>query len=350
MRFRFDNVFAFKLMIQAPDIPDDMLLGILRDAFGVDAACVEFLPLGNDTRSFVYRVAVRDGVNLFLKLRAGAPYPPSLGVPRRLRDAGITPVVAPLPAHDGTMYAMLGDFTVLLYPYISGDSAMTRGMTSAQWRTHGRTLRQVHGTALPGALAAQLPVESWRPASLDALRDIHARALTATFDNVLRREAQAYWTARRGAIEHACAQAAAQGALARGRQLPYVLCHADIHTANIMIADSDGDGAATIHYVDWDGPMFAPKERDLKFVLGTDSGDPVTPGQEAAFLEGYGETTVDHAALAYYRTEWIVEDFAAYGDSIFFFDDWSEAMRADAFDGLRAMFAPGGCVEMALRG
>ena len=77
----------------------------------------------------------------------------------------------------------------------------------------------------------------------------------------------------------------------------------------------DRDGA--LHYVDWDAPMMAPRERDLKFMVDASFCGPSTPGHEAAFLSGYGIDRVDPLALAYYRHDWVIEDLAAYGNDVF---------------------------------
>lgn len=45
--------------------------------------------------------------------------------------------------------------------------------------------------------------------------------------------------------------------------LEFVLCHADIHASNILV-----DGRDALYIVDWDGPLLAPKERDLMFIDG----------------------------------------------------------------------------------
>jgi spectinomycin phosphotransferase len=332
-------------MLQAPDIPEARLLQAVRQHFAIEAVAVTFLPIGNDTRSFVYRIDVRGGGLYFLKLRAGEPYLPSLGIPRLLRDGGLREVVAPLPARGGSLFGQIDQYTLLLYPFVSGDSAMQRGMSEAQWHAHGTALRQVHDTPVPPALAALLPRETWVPASLAHLIHSHRQLCAAglVFDDSVRTEALVFWLARRATIERAIAQVQTMGAKLVDAGLPLVLCHADIHTANIMV-----DDAGQLHYVDWDAPMFAPKERDMKFVIGTQIGDPVTPAQEAAFLAGYGATPLDRRALAYFRTEWIIEDFADYAHSTFFNDFWGAEARAGAFGGLRDMFAPGGSVALAL--
>ena len=118
-----------------------------------------------------------------------------------------------------------------------------------------------------------------------------------------------------------------------------MLCHADIHTANLLV---DPDGA--LHIVDWDGVMLAPKERDLMFVTARAK---IQSPPEQAFFAGYGNITIDPVAFAYYRYEWVVQELADYGRRILLMEDMSEATRAEALAGFQELFAPGDVVDVA---
>jgi hypothetical protein len=45
-------------MKHPPELPDDPIIGALRDGFGVEAAALVPLPIGNDADSWAYRVEV----------------------------------------------------------------------------------------------------------------------------------------------------------------------------------------------------------------------------------------------------------------------------------------------------
>jgi spectinomycin phosphotransferase len=133
------------------------------------------------------------------------------------------------------------------------------------------------------------------------------------------------------------------GARLATRRFQRVLCHADIHAANLLVAD---DGR--IFLVDWDGPMVAPRERDLLFVIGSRIARDVEPHEEPWFFEGYGEVPVDPEAIVYYRYERILEDIGEISRSVFEGGS-SEESRASEVDLAESFFGPGGIVETVER-
>jgi len=130
----------------------------------------------------------------------------------------------------------------------------------------------------------------------------------------------------------------------QAREPEFILCHSDIHAGNILI---DGNGA--FYIVDWDNPILAPKERDLMYAGGGQFLNTRTPQEEETlFYEGYGQTEIDPAALAYYRYERIVQDISEFCQDIFLTDEGGED-REQAFYYLSSNFLPGGVIEIAYR-
>lgn len=338
-------------MREPPKLPHATLAAALTAHYGrrfkPSAAAVTFLPLGADSASAVYRVDGADGAVFFLKARAAAGFGvPSLVIPRYLCDRGVPHILAPIPTAAGALWFTVGDFALSLYPFVAGRAAADIGLTDAQWRDFGVTVAQVHASPLPPDLRALLPREPFIPTRRSLIaRLADALAAPAPGDPV-QREFAAFWQAQRNEIAALVESADALGAELRGRfessAAPLVLCHADMHTWNVLVAD---DGQWWL--VDWDETMLALRERDLMFVIGGIGGDGIGLHETACFLQGYGPAEISGRGLTYYRTAWAVQDIAAWGESVLFLPGLSEATRRAALRSFMGLFEPGGIVERA---
>lgn len=333
-------------MLNKPDLADALIAERLRVGFGISSARIEFLPVGNDTFAFVYRVLASDGTAYFLKARKGDVYPPSLLVPCYVQDHGVPQAIAPLPTISGGFSARAGDFTLIVYPFVDGKDAMTMGMTDVQWVEYGAIVRAIHDVEPSAELRAQVPTETFEPDPFwsEMMATLNARIGAGEFDGGPLGEAANFWKRKRAEFDAIMRRTSALGQLLREARRPLVLCHADIHTANILV-----DVRGGLHVVDWDQPIFAPKERDLMFVSGAGAGLPVESHQHALFMHGYGasEADIDWLALAYYRYLWVVQDVGDYAWRAFILDDIGEDARAAAVRELPRLFEPGNIVDAA---
>ncbi len=69
---------------------------------------------------------------------------------------------------------------------------------------------------------------------------------------------------------------------------------------------------------------------------------------EDLFLQGYGETTLDPAALTYYRYALAVRDIGEYSEQVFLRPDLGPVTRRSAVGRFLSMFEPGRIVALAL--
>ncbi len=326
-------------MLEDPGLDTATLATALQEAWAVDASAFSFVR-GYDMRAASYEV-VSAGAPVFLKVRFGPAPDVPLEVPRALLEAGVANILAPTPTRTGDLWRALGDGTTLaLYPFVAGRNAMVAGMTAAQWRVFGSTLRAVHDSGLPERFADRLPTESFGLASAALVRRALELANEPPMAAPTRRQLQALLRDRSKQIDAMLDRAGALGQRLREHRFEHVLCHADIHAANILVAD---DGR--IFLVDWDGPMLAPRERDLLFVIGSRIARAVEPREDAWFFEGYGEVAVDPEAIVYYRYERILEDIGEIARSVFEDDALSEASSAEEVALAASFFEPGGIVE-----
>jgi len=86
--------------------------------------------LGKDYDAGVYRVVRAQGNAYLLKVTPRPLYEPSCLVPHYLKEQGIASVVAPVPTKRHTLWTPLGEWTVIVYPFLDGDTSLT-GMTLA---------------------------------------------------------------------------------------------------------------------------------------------------------------------------------------------------------------------------
>jgi spectinomycin phosphotransferase len=296
------------------------------------------LPIGADRNTFPYRLVADDGVAYFLKLRSGAFNPTGVEVQRWLCDHGLEQVIPPLITREGLSWMRIEPYGVVLYPFVEGQTGMRRPLSEAQWVEFGGALRRLHGVVLPTSLEESVARETYGDYFRERVRGFICGAEDADVEDAIAAALAKLLRERRETIVDLVERAERRAIALRRRRLPTVLCHADMHANNLLLAD---DGRLFI--VDWDTLLHAPKERDLMFI-GGGVGRVWNDEREAAlFYEGYGPTQIDAAALAYYRCERVVEDVFEYCDEVLA-SGKSEADRVRALERLSIQFGPGDLV------
>jgi hypothetical protein len=76
-------------VLEPPQLADRTIVGALRAGFGIGVAELTFLPVGNDSASWAYRVEAVAGPSYFLKVRAGTGGMPGAAVPAHLHRHGV---------------------------------------------------------------------------------------------------------------------------------------------------------------------------------------------------------------------------------------------------------------------
>jgi spectinomycin phosphotransferase len=330
-------------MLTPPDLNPDVISAYVRDAYSVDVTQVTFLPIGADADAAVYRLDSADGAAYFLKLRRARFDEIAVAVPAFLHEHGAPAVMAPLLTTGGALWTSGHDFAWILYPFFDGPNGFQRPLSDAQWLTLGRSLRAVHAAILPASLAARIPREDYSPCWRDAVTAFSEQVKGGRFADPIAERLAAGWRAKQGEIVTLVERAAALAQELQRRSLPFVLCHTDLHAGNVLLGV---DGELAI--VDWDDPILAPQERDLMFFGAGVGAIWDTSREEALFYRGYGPVEIDLTALAYYRYERIVADFAAYGEQIFGAQGSVED-RENGVHKVMGQFEPGRVIEIAHR-
>jgi spectinomycin phosphotransferase len=299
------------------NIPLERLQTSLQEQYDLNAVTLDFLPLGLDSKAGLYRMGSGQGAAYLLKVKAGSFYEPGCLVPRYLSDQGITSVVAPLPARNSALWVQLENWIAIVYPFIEGDSSFT-GMTDEQWKETGAIFKQIHQVTLPSSGFELLRRETFDPAVsarwIQAFEDqyLYAQPGERASEQVL----LSSWRAHQSTIHVGVSFLEKLSGILQRQTFPYVICHADLHPANLL-----RDRGGHVFVIDWDDVMLAPRERDFIFVR---------EAQMDAFFQGYGQIEIDWVALTYYCWERVIQDVIECARDVFFEDDLGEETRADA--------------------
>ncbi|RAP78733.1 aminoglycoside phosphotransferase family protein [Paenibacillus montanisoli] len=312
-------------MRNSPRISEEHLRSCLREQYDLTPATLEFLPLGLDYSSAVYHVISEHGTAYLLKVTSRPLYEPQYLVPRYLNEQGITCVVAPFSTRSGTLWTHLEDWTVVVYPFINGESSFI-GMLAEQWKTLGTILKRIHQIILPPEGFKPLRQETFDPTEyVRWIRYFEEQLALFESGSTLDRTLHASWVEHRLTIHSKLTSLEKLAGLLQSRTIPYVICHADLHPANLI-----RDQVGQVFVIDWDEVMLAPKERDFIFV---------SHPYAQAFFQGYGAVEVDEKVLAYYRLERVLQDLIECARTVWIRDDLGEETKVEAiklFQGILA--------------
>ena len=319
-------------MREKPSISEDDLRSCLLEQYDIIAIMLDFLPLGLDYHAGVYRVVSEQGTLYFLKVTSRPLYEAGCLVPGYLREQGILSVVAPLPTRNNALWTSVEDWTVIVYPFIDGDTSWT-GMTDEQWKEVGDIFQRIHQVILPPFGFESLRKETFDPTeyarwvgafetSLAVTETQHAQVHDG--GSASKRTLRTSWMAHQPIIHKVVASLEKLAGVLQSRILPYVICHADLHPANLL-----RDHSSHVFVIDWDEVMLAPKERDFLFVKVSSADSEALLGTPA-FFQGYGQTEIDWIALTYYRYERVIQDLIACAQEVFCRDDLGEGTKADS--------------------
>ncbi|MCW1969914.1 MAG: phosphotransferase [Anaerolineae bacterium] len=332
-------------MLTKPHFPDAIILADIEQHYGVVASNAMFLPIGADANAAVYRIGATTG-DYFAKLKFSEFDKTGIVLPKWLAEHGFEQVIAPIATRKGALWAECAHFTLLLYPFVSSRNAYDVVLSPQHWHDFGVTLKQLHRFTVPPSLAQSIRREAYSPRWRMLVAHFLQWVARATFADPIAADLAAVLLRHHRQIMHMLSRAADLAQQLQANPLEYVLCHADAHAGNVLLGEG-GEHDGKLYVVDWDAPMFAPKERDLMFVGGGLGFAGHTPSsEETLFYRGYGIADINFAALSYYRYERIIEDIALYCQQVFESED-DDRDRAQAVRYVASNFTRDSTIERA---
>ncbi len=317
------------------------ILHHLRSGYGIDGTTLELLRGGADINAVTYKATAADLSTYFVKLKKGHELDISLMLVTSLFNEGINEVISPIKTIKNELSTKIGESTLIVYPFITGEDGFSHSLSDDQWISFGKAMRKVHDFKVPLSLLDKIKKETYHGLSRKALRALFPHLEEKPKGDETRFK---FWESMR---EH---QTKMESLVDLSEKLShevqklsdlFVLCHSDIHGGNVFISDEK-----SLYLVDWDDPIMAPKERDLMFIGGGVANVWNHPHEVDLFYKGYGKTTVNQKLLAYYRLERIVVDIAEYGQALLLSLDGGDD-RQVMYHHFLDMFKPQGVVEIA---
>lgn len=316
----------------------------LKSNYGIDIQTLSELPLGADINAAVYRAQTSEKVSYFVKIKHGHEEHISLAILKLLQLSNVQLIIPPLTTKDQQSFVHMDDLTITVYPFIEGRNGFSQSLTDEQWLTFGAGLRQVHELVVPSSIAKQLRCENFSPKLRQKLRSFYPLFEREPFGDNVSKELLAFIKTHLAVIQQLVERSELYAQKCQNDTHPFVLCHADIHAGNVLIAQDN-----SLYIIDWDvtkHTMLAPKERDLMFI-GAGIGNVWNKrSEEELFYQGYGDTQINMNLLAYYRHERILADSVEYVEQLLLSQEGGEN-RAIMYQHFVNMFAPGCDVENA---
>jgi len=335
------DLVYWSTVLDKPNISDDTIIECLSDHYRITVAQIAFLPLGW-VNNATYRVITSNGIQYFLKLRRGRFNKASVAIPAFLHSKGIQQVMAPVATNNNDLYVHEQGYDWILYPFFNGKTGFEITLSKTQWGILGKSMKAIHTALLPDDLLALIPQESFLPHWRIRVRDVTNQVKHQMYADPIAARLASFWLAKRDEIEQIVARGDKLALALKNRAVRFVVCHSDLHARNVLVGAND-----ELVIVDWDEPIWAPKERDLMFIGGGIGGIWNIEQENRWFYNGYGHTEIDLVALSYYRYERIVMDLAEDAERILGMRGTSEE-RQKAL-GMMNQFLPNNVVDIANR-
>ena len=338
---------CYHLMLEKPDIPDELIITQVQEEFDLNILELTFLPIGADAGTVVYRVVTESGVVYFLKLRKNFNEV-IVRLPLFLKESGVEGMIVPFETKSKQHWADFGEYKLILYPFVEGNNGFEVQLTDQQRKSLGAALRKIHTAQVPVELKRLIRKETFASGWRERLKFFQAQVEENNYHDPTAVKLAEYIKSRQTEIARLVEHSEPLALELQSRQREFTLCHSDFHGGNILISSAGplAYAAGDLFIVDWDDPILAPKERDLMFIGGGIDDLWKSEQEINLFYQGYGETKIDLTALAYYRYERVIEDLVVICDQLLLTKEGG-ADRERSYGWFTSNFEPGNTIEIA---
>lgn len=303
-------------------IDKTLLKKVIHEKFGISIICLTLVPKWGTGRAYV--VESSKHANFFLKIYSDNSIPDSAF--RFAHDlyakAGITKITHPVATSDGQMRIQFGDFHIALFDLISGTTAEQHKLTERQLERLGELLARIHQSkTMIGEYSVrelfEIPFRDRLVTIFDDMSKISGNS--TQYKTQLKFFLEQH---RKKFMEELETLSEVQRKVRR-KNLEFVNCHGEPSPGNVLSSDS-----GEVYLLDWDDPIFAPKEKDLLFFK--DNIEPVMKDY-SLFSK---DNDIDQDVMEFYGHLWNLGEIVDYGSKILF-ENHNDAQNQIWLDSLK---------------
>ncbi len=309
-------------MLTESSIDKSLLKDVIQETFGIGIIDFTLVPKWEAARGYI--IESSNHKSFFLKIYWDDKIPDSAF---RFADdlfarAGIVNIAHPIPTSHGQMRIHIRDFQIALFDWISGRTAEEHKLTETQLERLGELLAKIHQSK---TIIGEYPVrENFAiPFKNRFLAIFDSMSKTTSKSTKYRTRLELFLEPHRQKFMRELETLEKLQRKVKARKLEFVNCHGELSPGNVLSSDN-----GEVHLLDWDDPIFAPKEKDLLFFK--DNVEPV--------MKGYGafskDTIIDRDVLEFYGHMWNLGEIADYGGKLLF-ENHSDEQNQTWLDNLK---------------
>ncbi|MDO8551709.1 MAG: phosphotransferase [bacterium] len=309
-------------MLTEPSINQLSVKTKLEEEYGLKLAKLTFIPKGEC--SWGYILEDENKQKSFLKIY------PNLSVPETafiltndlFEKAGIKNIIHTYKTKTGGVRVRIDTFQMALFNYVYGKDGNEQPLTDAHLQQLGKLLKRIHQA---NSRVGEYPIrEDFSiPKKDDFIQIISDFGRLPMEIGKEARELRDFIILHKLELFEEYKKLEESRSKLLGLNLPFVTCHGDPTPGNIRVG-VDGE----IYLIDWDDPIFAPKEKDLFFFA-----DPKYQSVLASYEEA-GNLEINQEVVDFYRHKWNITEIIDYGNR-FLYSNMSEVQKRHDLEELR---------------
>lgn len=290
-------------MIAEPNIDKLHLKQVLENEFGFSVESIEFDPRGEASLSYLIHSG---GKIFFLKVYDTSSIDERIFrfISELYEICGIKNVVHPIKTKADKLSIIFGRNVLVLFEYVSGKTWAEKQLSEEQFKKLGKIIAQIHLSK--NKIGAYPVKEDFRNPFTNNFKNIYSAMKKLDNPNIYQRELINIYKKYKDKFISELEELEATGNKLKKSNIEFVNCHGEPSPGNVMVSES-----GEIYLIDWDSPLFAPKEKDLLFFDKFNS-----------VFEGYGEISKDAEintdARKYYTHLWNVGEIVDWAERVLF--------------------------------